>query len=83
MAQIESEWIPVFETECLSSPPPPSPPPPHAPRIYIYTFLDAASTAVGDTQMPDDPSFIYVLGRFVLKVLYLSKHFIYPCCSVR
>ena len=31
---------------------------------------------------PDDPSFIYVLGSFVLKVLYLSRHFIGPCESV-
>ena len=37
---------------------------------------------VVDTQTPDDPSFIYVLGRFAEKVFYLSKHFIGPCESV-
>ena len=42
----------------------------------------AGVVGVVDTQTSDDPSFIYVLGRFVLKVLYLSKHFIGPCESV-
>ena len=40
VAQIESEWIPVFEADCPSPPPPPPPPP--APWICIYTFLDEA-----------------------------------------
>ena len=43
----------------------------------------AGVVGVVDTQTPDDPSFVYVLGRFVLKILYLSKHFICPCESVR
>ena len=43
----------------------------------------AGVVGVVATQTPDDPSFIYVLGRFVLKVLYLSKHFIGPSESVR
>ena len=43
----------------------------------------AGVIAVVVTLTPDDPSFIYVLGRFALKVLYLSKYFIGPCESVR
>ena len=43
----------------------------------------AGVVGVVDTQTPDDPSFIYVLGRFVLKILYLSKPFMGPCDSVR
>ena len=43
----------------------------------------AGVVGVVDTQTPDDPSFIYVLGRFVLKIFYLSKHFIGPCEFVR
>ena len=43
----------------------------------------AGVVGVVGTLTPDDPCFIYVLGRFVLKVLYLSKHFIGPCESVR
>ena len=44
---------------------------------------EGAKAGVVDTLTPDDPSFIYVSGRFVLKVLYLSKYFIGPCESVR
>ena len=44
---------------------------------------EGAKASVVDMQTPDDPSFIYVLGRFVLKVLYLSKHFIGPRESVK
>ena len=43
----------------------------------------AGVVGVVDTQTPDDPSFVYVLGRFVLKILYLSKPFMGPCDSVR
>ena len=43
----------------------------------------AGVVGVVDTQTPDDPSFIYVLGKFVFRILYLSKHFIGPCESVR
>ena len=54
----------------------------------LFHGLSAESEKAGvvgvvTTQTPDDPSFIYVLGIFVFKVLYLSKHFIGPCESVR
>ena len=49
----------------------------------LFHGLSAEGAKAVDTQTPDDPSFIYILGRFVLKVLYLSKHFIGPCESVR
>ena len=49
-------------------------------QTLLFRGLSAAGAKAGvvDTQTLDDPSFIYVLGRFVLKVFYLSKHFIGP-----
>ena len=51
--------------------------------LFHGLSAEGAKASVVDTQTPDDPSFTYVLGRFVLKVLYLSKHFKGPCESVR
>ena len=51
--------------------------------LFHGLSAEGAKAGVVDTQTPDDPSFIYVLGRFVLKILYLSKPFMGPCDSVR
>ena len=51
--------------------------------LFHGLSAEGAKAGVVDTQTPNDPSFIYVLGRFVLKILYLSKPFMGPCDSVR
>ena len=52
-------------------------------ETLLFHGLSAEGAKAVDTQTPDDPSFINILSRFVLKVSYLSKHCIGPCESVR
>ena len=38
--------------------------------LFHGLSAEGAKAGVNDTQTPDDPSFIYVLGRFVFKVYF-------------
>ena len=55
--------------------------------LFHGLSAEGAKASVNDMQTPDDPSYnvrltYMFLGRFVFKVLFLSKHFMGPCESV-